>query len=332
MGSSRIINTEIAVKEGKEIHSDKYDYSLTEYINCKTPLVIICPVHGEFKQSYQKHCKLGRGCWDCGKKSCVEKREKKSSNDFINQAKIIHKNKYTYDKTVYNLSSEKVIITCPLHGDFLQNASSHLMGCGCNSCARIKIGLNARTGKETILQRFKEKHGDFYTYYIPEDIITKDLIEIICPLHGAFEQRVEKHFLHGCPKCGDERTASKTRKIPKELVKLSRNVKRSVKSFIKRQGYSKKSNTYQILGASWEELKNHLENNSYGFTIYCDDINIDHIIPLATIKEESDIYTLNHYSNLQLLPKEYNQHIKKDKPFNKKHFESWLNETNYNKC
>ena len=332
MGSTRIINTEIAIKEAKEIHGDKYDYSLMEYVNYQTHLTIICPFHGKFKQKYQKHCKLGRGCWECGKKECVEKRDKKSPEDFIKQSRVIHGDKYIYDKTIYTLSSEKVIITCPIHGDFLQNASSHLMGCGCNSCARIEMGLKSRIGKDTILQRFKEKHGDFYTYNIDDNIKTEDFIQIKCPSHGEFKQRVEKHFLHGCPKCGDEKTSLKIRKIPKELEKLSRNVKRSIKSFIKKQGYSKKARTYEILGASWEELKNHLENNKYGFTIYCEDINIDHIIPLATIKEEADIYILNHYTNLQLLPKDYNQHIKKDTPFNREHFESWLYKTNYNKC
>lgn len=332
MGSSRIINTEIALKEAKEIHGNKYNYSLMEYINYKIPLVIICPIHGEFKQSYQKHCKLGRGCWDCGKKSCVEKRDKKSSNYFINQAKIIHNNKYTYDKTVYNLSSEKVIITCPLHGDFLQNASSHLMGCGCNRCARYITGLKLRVGKEIILERFKTKHGDFYTYNIDENVKTNDYIEIVCPSHGLFTQKVEKHFSHGCSKCGDESTSLKTRKIPRELEMLSRNVKRSIKTFIKKQGYSKKSKTYEILGCSWKELQEYLEGNPYGFTIFCEDINIDHIVPLATIKQELDIYRLNHYTNLQLLPKDYNQHIKKDNPFNREHFENWMNYTNYNKC
>ena len=31
------------------IHGNKYDYSLVNYINCKTPVKIICPEHGIFE-------------------------------------------------------------------------------------------------------------------------------------------------------------------------------------------------------------------------------------------------------------------------------------------
>lgn len=38
------------------------------------------------------------------------------------------------------------------------------------------------------------------------------------------------------------------------------------------------------------------------------------------------------YTNLQLLPKAYNQYIKKANPFDRNHFEDWLLKTNYDKC
>lgn len=53
-----------------EIHGDSYDYSKSVYEGCKTKLAIICPKHGEFRQSPQDHLK-GCGCPTCGMKiSC----------------------------------------------------------------------------------------------------------------------------------------------------------------------------------------------------------------------------------------------------------------------
>ena len=44
------------ITKGNEIHNNFYDYSLIkEYKNADAELDIICPKHGVFKQSYQKH-------------------------------------------------------------------------------------------------------------------------------------------------------------------------------------------------------------------------------------------------------------------------------------
>lgn len=53
-----------------EIHGDKYDYSKMDYINTRTKICIICPEHGEFWQTPQKHMS-GQGCPKC-KRSHME--------------------------------------------------------------------------------------------------------------------------------------------------------------------------------------------------------------------------------------------------------------------
>lgn len=53
---------------------------------------------------------------------------------YKNKATEIHENKYSYDNLVYNGSDNKVTITCPIHGDFEQQASAHLSGAGCKKC------------------------------------------------------------------------------------------------------------------------------------------------------------------------------------------------------
>ena len=45
-------------------HGDKYDYSKVKYINSKSPIEIICPIHGSFWQKAEIHLK-GGGCPIC---------------------------------------------------------------------------------------------------------------------------------------------------------------------------------------------------------------------------------------------------------------------------
>jgi hypothetical protein len=41
------------IKKSKEMHGDKYDYSLVEYKNSQIKVKIICPIHGIFNQTVQ---------------------------------------------------------------------------------------------------------------------------------------------------------------------------------------------------------------------------------------------------------------------------------------
>jgi len=47
-----------------KVHGDTFDYSLVDYINCKTPVIIICRVHGPFNQTPSDHLR-GAGCRSC---------------------------------------------------------------------------------------------------------------------------------------------------------------------------------------------------------------------------------------------------------------------------
>jgi hypothetical protein len=53
---------------------------------------------------------------------------------FVKNCNIVHNFKYSYDKTIYTKMWDKIIITCPIHGDFEQFASNHKKGAGCPHC------------------------------------------------------------------------------------------------------------------------------------------------------------------------------------------------------
>ena len=92
-------NIEEFIKKANLIHNNKYDYTLVVYINANTPIKIICPVHGEFKQLYRKHLQ-GQGCPKC-RKSLGEE----SIRSFLKENNFIFKEQKKFD----NLKDNKFL-------------------------------------------------------------------------------------------------------------------------------------------------------------------------------------------------------------------------------
>ena len=69
---SRRRSPEQFLAQAREKHGDKYDYSLVEYVNGSTPVTIICPIHGPFRQKPNHHVMLGSGCRMCANRSKSE--------------------------------------------------------------------------------------------------------------------------------------------------------------------------------------------------------------------------------------------------------------------
>ena len=54
------------IEKSKPLYNDFYDYSKTVYINCRKPVTITCPVHGDFSIIAYYHSSGGNGCSKCG--------------------------------------------------------------------------------------------------------------------------------------------------------------------------------------------------------------------------------------------------------------------------
>ena len=129
------LNNEKFIKKSKEIHGDKYDYSLVEYKSAKTKVKIICSIHGIFEQTPTNHTHKTNpaGCSVCfGTK-------KLTTDEFIENAKEIHGNKYDYSLVEYKKNNIRVKIICKNHGIFNQTPQKHLlMKRGCPICKSSK--------------------------------------------------------------------------------------------------------------------------------------------------------------------------------------------------
>lgn len=60
------------IQKAQEIHGDKYDYSKVIYKGAHKKVCLICPEHGEFWQTPDKHINAKQGCPKC-KESLLEK-------------------------------------------------------------------------------------------------------------------------------------------------------------------------------------------------------------------------------------------------------------------
>lgn len=98
-----------------------------------------------------------------------------NKNDYLkNQFIEKHGYFYNYDKVEYVKDRIPVIITCPIHGDFPQIASSHKQGYGCAKCGYERCSIyqqefgTGRTLPEWIDAAERSNNFDSYKLYIIE--------------------------------------------------------------------------------------------------------------------------------------------------------------------
>ena len=229
----RITNEEF-IERARVIHENKYDYSLTNYINAKSKVIIICPEHGEFKQNSCSHLR-GYGCSKCS--------QKYMDNDyFIIKASIKHNNKYNYILGEYTTTQQKIKIICPTHGIFEQQMNNHLMGGGCPKCWRLKKNDNE------FISEAKLVHGNKYDYSLINYAGSQQTVTIGCKEHGNFEQIATTHLQgSGCPKCA--------------IILRNNNITYTTNQFIEK--------SKQIHGNKYDySLVNYVKNNK-NVTIIC---------------------------------------------------------------
>lgn len=61
-----------------------------------------------------------------------------SQDVYISKALAVHNNFYDYSKVSYKNMQTKIVIICPIHGEFMQLPQPHLKGQGCPKCGIIK--------------------------------------------------------------------------------------------------------------------------------------------------------------------------------------------------
>jgi hypothetical protein len=144
--------------------------------------------------------------------------KKLTTKEFKDRILLIHKNKFIYDKTDLENRDEKgrVIITCPIHGDFLQTPKNHLHGQGCPKCSHKSTKYTVEEIKEKIRKKY---NGKYDVSLITEYSNNTQKLPLICDKHGYFEATWnDLDNNHGCQKCGKIKNYESLRKTSKTFI------------------------------------------------------------------------------------------------------------------
>lgn len=205
-------------------HGDKFNYDKVEYVNQYTPVKIKCPTHGYFEQIPKSHMN-GNDCRKCSQMKIsdnlkgIKKINKLNSKTIIDRLENMYE--YDYSKCKITGSRNSAIISdilCPIHGFFSKRLNNHMrQKQGCNLCGRNNLN------KDIFVDRSNTIHQNKYDYSKFNYTNNRESSIIICPEHGEFNQRADKHLIgQGCPICY-RNTISKGEKFIRSFL-ISRNI------------------------------------------------------------------------------------------------------------
>lgn len=206
------------INKANFVHKNKYDYSLVDYKNNRIKVKIICPIHGVWEQKPNGHLS-SKGCRACSGY------EKLKTKDFLRRANDVHEEKYDYSLVDYKNHYGKVEIICPIHGQFVQGAGSHLAGVGCPHCCESKgekqivswLKKNKiNFQRQKTFNNCKYKRQLYFDFYLPD-------YNLCIEYDGIQHFKPIKHFGgEGAFKESQKRDEFKNRFCKKNNIKLLR--------------------------------------------------------------------------------------------------------------
>ena len=128
-----------------------------------------------------------------------------TKQEFLDRAVVAHGDKYDYSRVVFVNMETKVLITCKIHGDFLQSPEQHTATNsprGCPQCGRESARESKRKSLDSFIARANSIHDNKYDYSKTVYVAAKEKVTITCPIHGDFQQLVSGHLSgYGCKQC-----------------------------------------------------------------------------------------------------------------------------------
>jgi DNA-directed RNA polymerase subunit M/transcription elongation factor TFIIS len=193
----------------------KFDYSKFVYINAKEKSIIICPEHGEFLQNADKHLQAIHACKSCEQKyknrkdkTGVSNKKKRVTEDaFLKRFYEKFDKKYKVILDNYTgISGNKIEVICPTHGRKLFYPNNiRLSKTPCTSCSAIMKVEKKTMPYADVINELRKIHNNKYNYptYNSKTYKTKNsIIDIVCPKHGVFKKKTQKHRGgQGCIDC-----------------------------------------------------------------------------------------------------------------------------------
>ena len=115
----------------QDLCKDNISYNIEEYNGTQCKMTFTClKCNNSFERKYNNFLSNNK-CPFCYKQEYIDKKIK-STEKYIEEAKNIYGDKYSYENTLYTASKNKVLVTCNECGKIFEiEANSHLQGHGC---------------------------------------------------------------------------------------------------------------------------------------------------------------------------------------------------------
>lgn len=136
-------------------------------------------------------------------------RKRRSNLEFIKDCNLKHNYFYDYSKTDYKKLHDQILVICPTHGEFTQEANHHLRGRGCSKCAFNRNIKLLTDNTESFIEKAIKIHGNLYDYSkVVYGLSAHQKITLVCKKHGEFQTSPNSHLSKrtGCKKCGQLKT------------------------------------------------------------------------------------------------------------------------------
>lgn len=198
------------IDKAKEVHGDKYDYSLVEFVNWNRSVKIRCKKHDfVFEMSPMDHIG-GRGC-----KKCAQN-QKKTNKEFIEELRSVYGDSMDYSLVRYVNSKTNVVCVCKKHNEpVIRRPLNLLKGWGCSLCMKelgktwtdviaSKYDKSKRVyalTKEQFIQQAQKAHGDSYDYSQVKYFNNDTAVIIQCKKCGLEFPVIPSTHVRGGGKC-----------------------------------------------------------------------------------------------------------------------------------
>jgi very-short-patch-repair endonuclease len=188
------------ISKFQKVHGNKFDYSKVLYSTAKTKVIVTCNEHGDFLITPNNHLS-GYGCLKCSGRGFTKE---ENLSRFINNGHKIHNNKYDY--SLVDISAKKLIIICPIHGEFTQTKIGHITNkSGCPLCGKDIAANKTQLGNSRFIEKANKTHNGQYSYNNVIYVNAHKKVNVTCSIHGDFSVTPVNHWSNGvgCPSCSN---------------------------------------------------------------------------------------------------------------------------------
>jgi hypothetical protein len=201
----RVANEARFLRDARARFGDRFDYSRIQYLRQKVPVTIVCPDHGPFEQTPDKHLNSLAGCPKCGVIARSSSRVDGGRKLFLAEFDSRYGDRLELLSS-YVRARDPIVCRCKIHDTKFKTTPDRLGTSrhACPMCAREATKRAGTMSQEDFLSRAADKFGAQFDLSCAHYSGMNAKVSIGCPIHGEFSS-TPVNFLnstHGCPKCG----------------------------------------------------------------------------------------------------------------------------------